>query len=198
MTSAGYGSLARIKHRADRLAAFLGDETRPCSRLDQGRRCPGASFRSPQRFAWRPRSRLCTGNRSCSRLLIAEWELELRSSNSNRFVRRLRHGNSGQSTGNFAQKWIPLPSPLRHSTSRRRSRTEPGRPVRRGSTGDVRWIESCFDCAEVRSESPDCFWTAQTVSLRRSVQICVTEGLLHVLFRERLAVDFDIRVNEEI
>jgi len=55
-----------------------------------------------------------------------------------------------------------------------------------------------FDCAEARSESPDCFLTERTVSWRRSVQICVTEGLLHVVFRKWLAVDFDIRVNEEV
>ena len=156
MTSAGYGSLARIKHRADRLAAFLSDETRQNSRLCKRRRRLTTLFRNPQRFAWRLKSRLCIGNRSCSRLLIGGWERGLRSSNSNRCVHWPRGGNSRRSTGSLALKWNPHPSPLRHSTSRRRSRTEPGRPVRRGSTEDVRWSESCFDCAEGRSESPDC------------------------------------------
>jgi hypothetical protein len=97
-TSAGYGSLARIKHRADRPGAFPNGETRPCSQLDLGRRCPAASFRSPRRSVRRLRLRLCKDNRSCSRRLIGGRESGLRSLRSTPDGHWPRGGNSRQST----------------------------------------------------------------------------------------------------
>ena len=146
----------------------------------------------------RTRSPPCTGNRNCSRHPIAGCESGLRRSSPNSDLHSPWCGNSGQPTGTFAQHRCRLPSIVSHSTSRHRSRTEPGRPARRGSTGDVQRNESCFDCAEARSKSPDCFLKVQTVSLRRSVQICVAEGLLHAVCRKRFAVDFDVGVDEEV
>jgi hypothetical protein len=192
------GSLARTKHRASARATFLNGETRPCWRFCKRRRSLTASRRSSERSARRMKSHPCTGNRSCSHRLMAGREAVHRSQTLIQSSHQPRRDSSGQTPGTFAQKQLPTHPPSRHSTSHRRSRTEPDRPVRRRSTGNVRWIGSCFDCAEASYESPDSFLAMRTVSLRGSVEIRVTKGLLHVVFGKRFAVDFQIRVNEEV
>lgn len=55
-----------------------------------------------------------------------------------------------------------------------------------------------FDCAQTAKLSPARLSLVRNDSKCGLVRIGVTERVLHVVFRKRFSVDFDVRIDEEV